>query len=79
MAKIDNVNWGCERCFSPMEITREAPNRYLVRCPNCGLEFYVDKDNECINDDCYDDTPECCVSCGGPYPDCQSSCNIFDD
>ena len=26
-----------------------------------------------------DDMPECCRACGGPYPDCQTSCSIFDD
>ena len=26
-----------------------------------------------------DDIPEGCVACGGPYPDCMTSCSIFDD
>ena len=34
-------------------------------------------ENEWVNED---DIPECCVACGNPaYPDCQLSCNIFDD
>ena len=27
----------------------------------------------------YDDVPEGCIACGGPYPDCTSSCSLFDD
>ena len=30
-----------------------------------------------IDDD--DDIPEGCAVCGGPYPDCMTSCNLFDD
>ncbi|MCM1579599.1 MAG: hypothetical protein NC078_12465 [Ruminococcus sp.] len=25
------------------------------------------------------DIPPCCAACGGPYPDCMTSCSIFDD
>lgn len=25
------------------------------------------------------DKPFCCKACGGPYPDCMDSCNVFDD
>lgn len=27
----------------------------------------------------YDEPPEGCVACGGPYPDCITSCKLFDD
>lgn len=26
-----------------------------------------------------DDPPEGCLACGGPYPDCTTSCTLFDD
>ena len=26
-----------------------------------------------------EDIPECCIACGGPYPQCTTSCKIFDD
>lgn len=26
-----------------------------------------------------DEAPEGCSACGGPYPDCMSSCNLFAD
>ncbi len=76
---VFNGTWVCDRCYGPMDVSYESRNRYLVHCPNCGQEWYIDGDGECINDDNYDDIPECCVACGGPYPDCQSSCSIFDD
>lgn len=31
------------------------------------------------DDDDNDDIPEGCAACGGPWPDCETSCNIFDD
>ena len=31
-------------------------------------------------DDNFDyDIPECCLACGGDYPNCIDSCAIFDD
>ena len=30
-------------------------------------------------DDLIDNIPEGCAACGGPYPDCTTSCKIFDD
>lgn len=34
------------------------------------LDIIVDVD--------YDDMPEGCKSCGGPWPDCETSCVLFD-
>lgn len=61
-------------------------------CPNCGAEgsleydeinktLYVSVAEEYDMDDIlFDDCePYCCKACGGPYPDCLSSCKIFDD
>lgn len=42
--------WVCDECYSAMEVTKEGPNRNLVHCPNCGNEWYVDDDDEYIND-----------------------------
>lgn len=62
-------------------------------CPSCGAEGCVEYDNvnkeyyidvaESYNyKDIYADPisnqPDCCKSCGGPYPSCMSSCKIFD-
>lgn len=56
-------------------------------CPNCGAELFDNEDGtfdccECEEtfdyDDLYD-VPPGCESCGGPYPQCKSSCKLFDD
>ena len=76
------MTWVCDKCYSAMEVEREGRNRNRVYCPQCGNEWYVDDDDEYINDNyiCDDDMPECCAACGNPaYPDCQLSCKIFDD
>lgn len=63
-------------------------------CPNCGGQVWYSSryENYCcedcfgyFNEDdldldcCDDDIPEGCLACGGPYPHCMSSCNLFDD
>lgn len=57
-------------------------------CPSCGHTMYLDEyalngDDNADYDEYYqepeDDIPECCKACGGPYPNCRSSCKIFDD
>lgn len=60
------------------------------RCPECGEELYNDPGFgywECYN--CgfeyyepgfdSDDIPWGCQTCGGPYPQCMTSCKVFDD
>lgn len=34
---------------------------------------------DCRDIDWDDDMPYCCQACGGNYPECMSSCTIFDD
>ena len=47
-------------------------------CDNC-MVTYTD-DEVPIKEERYeDDVPVGCRACGGPYPYCKSSCNIFDD
>lgn len=40
-------------------------------------------DNEITEEDAWADPvnnmPQCCVACGGPFPQCTTSCKIFDD
>lgn len=45
-------------------------------CENCGYEesqtvFSNDSENTLA--------PEGCRACGGPYPNCITSCNVFED
>ena len=41
----------------------------------------LDRENEesIYDNQDLDDEPECCRACGGPWPDCESSCKIFDE
>lgn len=62
----------CPNCFEQMDL---IPGTGLWICPNCGTQ---------MDDDDFDpwedsEIPGCCIACGGPYPDCVSSCKIFDD
>ena len=75
------MDWVCDRkgCHSVMNVTRINKKTRLVSCPNCGNEWLIDNRDEIINDSCDNDIPECCIACGGPYPQCMTSCKIFDD
>lgn len=44
------MTWVCDNCYSEMEVTHEAENRNRVYCPNCGTEWYVDDEDEYINE-----------------------------
>ena len=58
-------------------------------CPDCGSTMSYDPEldilvcKECGHTDIYSIgeivVPEGCRACGGPYPNCMTSCNIFDD
>ena len=55
----------------------------IYECPNCGYSFN-DETEEVLSTSIYseadeDDIPEGCKACGGPYPDCTTSCSLFDD
>lgn len=65
----DHEEIDCPQCGSYMRYM-EASNEYV--CSKCG--FYIDCDD--MEDS---DIPEGCAACGGPYPQCTSSCKLFDD
>lgn len=44
------MTWVCNCCYSEMDVTKEEYNRYRVECPNCGTYWFVDKEDEMIND-----------------------------
>ena len=70
----DCPDCGIQMCYNFIESK--------FRCPQCGRtdieDLYYD-DHEEYYGDTVDDEPECCKACGGPYPDCMTSCKIFDD
>ena len=44
------MTWVCDHCYSAMNVTNEGENRNKIECPNCGTYWYVDDDDEYIND-----------------------------
>ncbi len=56
-------------------------------CPLCGARVKestvyrtLEKENEeWLVNNVYDEEPECCVACDGPWPECQSGCRLFRD
>jgi hypothetical protein len=53
-------------------------------CPSCGVT--ADEEGNVSEEDEYDfiygrpdGIPSGCVTCGGDYPNCKDSCNLFDD
>ena len=75
----------CGCCGTEM---RFSIAKLKFKCPQCGHTMYLDEyalngDDNNDYEEYYqkpdDDIPECCKACGGPYPNCRSSCKIFDD
>ena len=73
----------CPNCESG--VLSQVLDKYW-RCPDCFLNAYQIGDELSYDDSDLeqqsrsDGKPECCVSCGcGAYPDCKTSCKIFDD
>ena len=44
------TEWICDNCYSVMDVTSEGYNRNKVECPNCGTYWYIDDNDEYIND-----------------------------
>lgn len=76
----------CNRCGAVMDLNEQ----YNYICPGCGwevdsMEYEYDYGEELEWSpnmlDMFDGDipPECCIACGGPYPDCKLSCKLFDD
>ena len=47
---MSNSNWICDNGCGLCNKTREDRNRYKIECPSCGAYWFVDKDDECLND-----------------------------
>lgn len=63
----DDISWQCPKCvFFKLKSTYAKLEEQNGRF----LRSYLDDD----------DLPEGCAACGNPaYPNCQSSCSMFDD
>ncbi|MEY8515369.1 hypothetical protein AALC25_00305 [Lachnospiraceae bacterium 29-84] len=63
----------CPQCGKTMGYSY---NKSEFKCPQCG--YMMDEDEwEPERED--DGIPWGCQNCGGPYPQCITSCKLFDD
>lgn len=80
----------CRKCGCYMDFESGPDNCLdgIWKCPVCGTRVkestayhQLDRENmEWENSMAdFDDMPECCEACGGPWPDCEASCKLFDD
>lgn len=74
-------------------MTNNGGNIMATNCPNCGkimdetttflscdeCDVFVYKPGYEPTEEFDEQVPEGCAACGGPYPSCKSSCNLFDD
>lgn len=81
----------CNKCGALMDRTPDPAGACdIFVCPGCGweiddMEYKYDSGQELewapgsgmTSDDM--DPPPGCRACGGPWPHCQTSCNLFDD
>lgn len=86
----DNQTFYCPICGGKLEWTGMVSPWYCEHCDKAGTLDY-DEENDCeyvVFDEEYEgyydevseeDLPDCCAACGGPYPQCMTSCKIFDD
>lgn len=66
----------CPECTCYDDIEEVDDDKFV--CKQCGHKFTIK--TAYLLDLPYDpEIPSGCLACGGPYPDCKSSCNIFDD
>ena len=81
----------CKKCNSFMDYQPGESGIFdsWWKCPICGTKVrestvfnQIDRENEEFLNDIFsddDEIPEGCEACGGPWPDCMSSCNMYDD
>ena len=86
MKKLSEYDWFCDECHEYLNDQSgfDAYCGYWT-CSNCGnsnkigkSEIIFDKHDDFSFDD-DEEMPFCCSACGGPYPNCMTSCKLFDD
>ena len=81
---LQNDEYICNNCGAIMDCKEDPEGECdILECPNCGeteyeTEYEYEYDDE--EDDIFsDEIPQGCAACGGPYPQCTTSCKLFDD
>lgn len=69
----------CPECGEEMwpKNVKTAKDVDQYKCTFCG--FKADGNDVDWGDYFNGEKPPCCVACGGPWPSCETSCEIFDD
>ena len=67
----------CNMCGAAMDCTSTDE----WKCAECDNEAWIDSNGYLCYacEKSFNDIPEGCSACGGPYPYCAESCPIFDD
>ena len=68
----------CSKCGATMERGTDMIH-VVYSCPSCGHGFETEEYASIFSDSSEDDAPEGCRAYGGSYPDCKSSCALFDE
>lgn len=90
---LDHINRGvaiCNECGAVMDLDDSNEKIYEYVCPGCGWRVdYMDYEYDDGQEKEYTDQmlamfggdipPAGCMGCGGPYPQCITSCKMFDD
>lgn len=76
----------CPECSdSLMNFEYDENDNCIYICPKCGYDIEAENydyffESELYNNDEYEDEPDAgCQACGGPYTQCKTSCDRFDD
>lgn len=81
-------DWYCDECNAYIITNPASQPQRRVDVYWCGCVNDVTEDNvRCDDDEEYggsvideiNDVSEGCRTCGGPYPNCNDSCPLFDD
>ena len=87
MKKLSEYDWYCDECHDYLNDQPgfDAYCGYWT-CGNCGNSNKIDKseiifddDDDFTYEDVADEVPVGCSACGGDYPNCTTSCPLFDD
>lgn len=93
LLRLRNAGYSiCERCGEIMERKKASDGAgFICVCPLCGHTDVINYEREDKDDqesewtsemsNAYDGDvpPDGCRACGGPYPDCMTSCKLFDE
>lgn len=83
---LQNDEYICNNCGAIMDCTEDPEGGCdILVCPNCGemvdeMDYeYEGEDDDEEYDSFSNELPSGCAACGGPYPQCTTSCKLFDD